>query len=152
MPILETTNFGDISYTPQSVFEFPNGLPGFDHNRRFIPVQNPRTAPILFLQSIEDGSLCFTTIPVRVLDPDYRLLLSEADLEALGYSPEAQPQIGTDVLCVAVLSIRESGATANLLAPIVVNLDNHKAVQAIAADSDYSHQHRLFPQEAPVCS
>jgi flagellar assembly factor FliW len=51
-----------------------------------------------------------------------------------------------------VLSFQKSGPTANLLAPVVVDLNNHKAVQAVAMESDYSHQHALFPQEACVCS
>jgi flagellar assembly factor FliW len=34
--------------------------------------------------------------------------------------------------------------TANLLAPIVVNLKTHRAIQAIQADSGYSHQHPLL--------
>jgi flagellar assembly factor FliW len=33
-----------------------------------------------------------------------------------------------------------------------VNLKNRKAVQAVRADSGYSHQHALVPEEAPVCS
>ena len=56
------------------------------------------------------------------------------------------------MLCLTVLSVRETGPTANLLAPIVVNLRNRKAVQAVAAESDYSHQHALMPEEASVCS
>jgi flagellar assembly factor FliW len=51
-----------------------------------------------------------------------------------------------------VLSIREGGPTANLLAPLVINMRNLKAVQAVAAESGYSHQHVLLPEEAPVCS
>ena len=97
-------------------------------------------------------SLCFITIPARVVEPQYRLRIMEQDLEVLGYPADCQPVIGRDVLCLAVLSIRESGPTANLLAPVVVNLKSHTAVQAVAPDSGYSHQHALFPQEAPVCS
>jgi len=55
------------------------------------------------------------------------------------------------VLCLAVLSFRPTGPTANLLAPVVVNVANLKAVQAVMADSGYSHQHALAAQEA-VCS
>jgi flagellar assembly factor FliW len=151
MPVLQTTNFGNIFFTPESVFEFPHGLPGFEERRRFVPVQNPRTAPILFLQSLDEPSLCFTTLPILVIDPQYRLSIMEQDLEALGFPADLQPRIGDDVLCLAVLSIRETGTTANLLAPVVVNLKNYKAVQAVTAESGYSHQHFLFPQEAPVC-
>jgi flagellar assembly factor FliW len=62
------------------------------------------------------------------------------------------PRIGEDVLCLAVLSMRESGPTANLLAPVVVDLISHRAVQAVAPESDYSYQHALFPREAAPCS
>jgi flagellar assembly factor FliW len=61
-------------------------------------------------------------------------------------------RIGEDVACLAVISLREGGPTANLLAPVVINLNGRKAVQAVAAESGYSHQHVLVSQEAPVCS
>src|ERR1700691_3153263 len=98
MPLTETTNFGTVSFAPESVFEFPNGLPGFEERRRFVPVQNPRTAPILFLQSLEEPSLCFTTLPIWVVDPQYRLRIMEQDLALLGFPADCQPRIGTDIL------------------------------------------------------
>jgi flagellar assembly factor FliW len=151
MPETQTTNFGTISFGPESVFEFPNGLPGFEERRRFLPVQNPRTAPIVFLQSLEEPSLCFTTLPVWVVDPQYRLQVMEQDLEVLELTADRQPRIGDEILCLALLSIRNTGTTANLLAPVVVNLKNYKAVQAVSAESGYSHRHLLFPQEAVAC-
>jgi flagellar assembly factor FliW len=151
MPETETTNFGTISFAPELVFEFPNGLPGFESRRRFLPIQNPGTAPILFLQSLEEPSLCFTTLPIWVLDRRYRLRIMEPDLEVLEFPADYRPRIGEDVLCLAVLSIRKTGTTANLLAPVVVNLTNYKAVQAVSPESGYSHQHPLFPHEAAAC-
>jgi flagellar assembly factor FliW len=151
MPATETANFGTISFAPESVFEFPNGLPGFEERRRFVPVQNPRTAPILFLQSLDEPSLCFTTLPIWVVDPQYQLHIVEQDLEILEFPVNRQPRIGADILCLAVLSIRKTGTTANLLAPVVVNLKNYKAVQAVSPESGYSHRHLLFPQEAAAC-
>jgi flagellar assembly factor FliW len=151
MPEIETKNFGSISYAPESIFEFPDGLPGFEERRRFLPVQNPSAAPILFLQSLEDPGLCFTTLPIWVVDPQYRLRITEQDLEILGFPANRQPRIGSEVLCLAVLSIRPSGTTANLLAPVVVNLKTYKAVQAVSPESDYSHQHPLFPEGAAAC-
>jgi flagellar assembly factor FliW len=151
MPVTDTTHFGTIYFAPESVFEFPNGLPGFEGRRRFVPVQNPQTAPILFLQSLEEPSLCFTTLPIWVVDPQYRLCMMDQDLELLGFRPDRQPRIGEEVLCLVVLSVRKSGTTANLLAPVVVNLKNHRAVQAVSPESAYSHQHLLFPPEAVLC-
>jgi flagellar assembly factor FliW len=96
--------------------------------------------------------LCFITLPILAVDPQYRLRVSSEDLARLDLPPERQPQLGRDVLCLAILSLQESGPTANLLAPVVVNVLNLKAMQIIVPESDYSHQHELSPQETAVCS
>jgi flagellar assembly factor FliW len=153
MPILETKNFGKISYEAESEVEFPCGLPGFDSRTRFIAVTFVESEPLIYLQSLEDPDLCFITMPVLSVDPKYRLTASEEDLERLGLPTTCQPRIGDDVLCLAVLSIRETGPTANLLAPVLINLRTRKAVQAVAPESDYSHQHVLLaPEEPALCS
>jgi len=152
MPSLETKNFGTLPYDPESTLEFPQGLPGFDERRLFIAVQLPDRRPLVFLQSLEDPGLCFLTLPILTIDPQYQLRVSPEDRAVVGLAPAGPVRIGADVLCLAVLSLRESGPTANLLAPVVVNLRIRKAVQAVAADSGYSHQHVLVPEEAPVCS
>jgi flagellar assembly factor FliW len=156
MPVLETTHFGKLSYETDSELEFPVGLPGFDDRKRFVAVRFVENDPLIYLQSIEDPALCFITMPILAADPQYRLKLTGEDLGYLGLNSARQPRIGDDVLCLTVLSIRESGPTANLLAPIVVNLRNRKAVQAVAPESHYPHQFALMPQEtmpqeAAVC-
>jgi len=152
MPSVETTYFGAISYDPESIVEFPKGLPGFDERRRFVALQFDDSRPLVFLQSLEDPGLCFITLPVLAADPHYQLRVSNEDRELVDLAVGRPLRIGDDVLCLAVVSIREDGPTANLLGPLVVNLRNRKAVQAVAAESGYSHQHQLVAQEAPVCS
>ena len=112
----------------------------------------PASEPLVYLQSLEDPDLCFITMPLLAVDPRYRLNVSKEDLNLLGLHVASQPRIGEGVLCLTVLSMREEGPTANLLAPIVVNLRNRRAVQAIAPEGEYSHQYELMPAEAPVCS
>lgn len=152
MPSFDTKNFGVIPYEPESIVEFPNGLPGFEERRSFIAMQFPDSEPLIFLQSVEDPALCFLTMPVLAIDSKYQLIVCDEDLERIGLARGRQPRIGDDVLCVVILSIRESGPTANLLAPVIVNLKNRLAVQAVAPDSNYSHQHVLVVPEAPLCS
>ncbi len=151
MPVLETQNFGRLSYSTDSEIEFPRGLPGFESRRRFVAVEIPENDPLVFLQSLEDPTLCFTTLPVLAVDPAYRLQVNDEDLELVGLSRQSQPQIGREVLCLTVLAIRETGPTANLLAPLVVNLSNLKGVQAVGPEGSYSHQHELLAQEAAPC-
>ncbi len=151
MPLFETKHFGKISYEPKSELEFPRGLPGFDDRRRFVAVRFAESDPLIYLQSLEDPALCFITMPVLAAEPNYRLKVSVEDLAEVGLPPR-QPKIGDGIVCLTVISVRETGPTANLLAPIVVNLRNRKAVQAVSQEPDYSHQFALMPQEAEVCS
>jgi flagellar assembly factor FliW len=152
MPGFETEHFGQVPLAPEVEFEFPCGLPGFDERRRFMPLRFERSDPLIFLQSLEDPGLCFITVPVLVADPAYRLEMEAEDLEAIGLDGFRQPRIGEDVMCLAVVSARPDGPTANLLAPVVVNLRNRRAVQAVAAARGYSHQHPLVSEESAVCS
>ncbi len=143
MPQADTQHFGAVRYREEDVIHFPRGLPGFDRRRRFLPLAFPHTHPLIFLQSIEDPALCFMTLPVLAADRSYRLELAAEDLALIGLPRRPQPRIGEDVLCVAILSIREDGPTANLLAPVVVNLQNRTGVQAVSGNCGYSHRHRL---------
>ena len=152
MPILNTKYFGPVSYADDAVVEFPRGLPGFDERQEFVAIQKPDTAPLVFLQSLNNPELCFVTLPILAVDPGYRLQVSDEDLKTIGLPARHRLRIGADTMCLAVVSVRETGPTANLLAPVVVNLNSHKAVQAVSADGGYSHQHVLVPEEAAVCS
>ncbi len=160
MPQCVTKYHGNIEYQDEQVFQFPQGLPGFAGQRRFVPVEHPSTRPILFLQSLDTPELCFITLPVLVVNPAYRLAVSEEDLALLQLPTVRQPAIGTDVLCLAILTIQPHCATtANLLAPVVVNLRNRIAVQAVATDTSYSHQYPFLeprqdrePEEVARCS
>jgi flagellar assembly factor FliW len=148
---METKNFGQISFEPDSELEFPSGLPGFESRRLFVAVRFVESDPLVYLQSLEDPDLCFITMPILSVDPGYRLTVSAEDLDRLELPQACQPRIGEDVWCLTVLSLRESGPTANLLAPVVVNPANRKAVQALSAEPEYSHQFALLPQEAAPC-
>ena len=148
MPVFETRNFGSITYQTETALELPRGLPAFENCRRFLALTLPEREPLVFLQSLDDSELCFITVPVQVVDRDYRLRMASEDLELIGLPTGAAPRIGDQVLCLTVLSMREEGPTANLLAPVVVNLRNRRAVQSVAPESTYSHQHPLMPTES----
>ncbi len=144
MPLLETKYFGPLPYQPESVFNFPAGLPSFDDQKRFVPIELPQNAPLLFLQSLERPSLCFLALPILVVDREYRLAVSPEDLAELELDPDRQPELTREVLVLALVSLHDGlSATANLMAPIVVNLNTRRALQAIRRDSAYSHRQAL---------
>jgi flagellar assembly factor FliW len=149
MPSTETKYFGSMAYREESVFEFPSGLPAFEHEKRFVLIESPENAPLVFLQSLADPGLCFLAFPILVVDRDYQLGISLEDLAALELDTSRQPELGADALVLALLSLHDGfSATANLMAPIVINLGTRRALQAIRCDSLYSYEHPIAPQGA----
>ncbi len=144
MPQLQTKYFGTVSCDQNELFQFPLGLPAFEQEKSFAPLDLPGTEPLLFLQSTSRPDLCFLCFPILVVDPSYSLNITAEDLELLELGRDRQPRIGDDVLVLAFLSMQENHpATANLMAPVVVNPKNRRAVQAIRCDAVYSHQHAI---------
>ena len=152
MPEIQTKYFGNLSYSEEARLHFAAGLPGFEDQHWFVLLERPDTRPLGFLQSLSRPELCFVTLPARVVAPAYELCLGADDLAALDFAPTARPAIGGEVLALAILSFQpDQPPTANLLAPLVVRLDTREAVQAILADSGYSHREPLrpLPEEVP---
>jgi len=139
-----TKYFGAMQYDSEAVWRFPEGLPAFEAERTFIPIEHPTTRPLVYLQSLTTPEVCFVGLPVKSIVGDYKLELSEEDRELIGLSGEAALDPGADgILCLALITIREIGTTANLMAPVVANLRTGQAVQAISPAGCYSHQHPL---------
>jgi len=150
MPEIATKYFGSIEYQPDAPIRFPAGLPGFEEELEFLVLEPPANAPMVFLQSLRRPSLCFLALPIGVISPEYLLATTKEDLEFLGLEPDFQTRVGTGVACFAILVVTENGRiTANLLAPIVIHRARRLGLQAIRADSIYSHQH---PLAEGVCS
>jgi flagellar assembly factor FliW len=148
MPTLATRYFGELTYDAEAEFGFPSGIPGFEDHTRFLFIEQPHAQPLVFMQSFDDPSLCFMSVPVFVADPNYRLELTAEDRTALGLTDDAPVEIGPDVVCLALVTATEgSDPTANLASPIVLNLRNRKAVQSIQGSSKYSLRHPLLAQE-----
>src|SRR5579863_9896079 len=142
MPQVETKYFGTMAYAEESIFEFPFGVPGFEEETRFVFIENPEYAPLVFLQSLSKPMLCFLALPIVSIDPEYCLTVSVEDRAALQLRLDHEPTPKDGILVLALVSLHDGfSATANLMAPIVVNIQTRHAVQAIRIDQAYSHQH-----------
>ncbi len=126
--------------------EFPHGLPAFETHKRFRLTESHGREPLLLLESEANPGLSFLLLPVALIDPKYQLALSAEDREALGDCPPSC------LHCLAVVTAAEDlPPTANLLAPIVVNTNSRRAVQAVRWDRTYSHKYPLL-SEGAACS
>jgi flagellar assembly factor FliW len=154
MPRLMSKYFGELDYSTQAAFQFPEGIPAFEDQTGFVFIEQPQTHPLVFMQSLGDTGVCFIAVPALVADPAFRPDLSPEDLALLGLSPEPPPQVGSDILCLTLVTVSEQAdPTVNLASPIVLNLRNRKGVQVIQPSAGYSIRHPLLAQEDLVpCS
>lgn len=139
---LQTDRFGSIDIDDDDVLELPDGIPGFPTLRRVtllgagaLPGHDPEpdAHTMVWMQSVDDGSLAFLCLQPWVAFPDYDF---EFDADSLGISdPES-------VSVLNMVTVRRGDGqvtmTANLRAPIVVDLDRRAMHQVILTDGRWS--------------
>ena len=109
------------------VIEMVAPMPGFPDHQRFALVQLDEAGVLCSLQSVEDPELRFLVVPPAVFFPDYAPVIDDATVAILGIDSEDQAM----VLLVVNPGDEAGGATANLLAPVVVNRMTRRGGQVV---------------------
>lgn len=138
-----TSRFGEISYNEEEILFFPRGIPAFENMHSWILAGSEDNA-VKWLQSIEDGDLALPVTSPDAVQSDYNARIPEDELKLIGSLNTS------DLALLIVLSIPEGAAwnmTANLRAPILINIKTHKAVQVIALNEEYPIRHVVFPED-----
>jgi flagellar assembly factor FliW len=130
---MESPYLGLLSWEPHNELMFAAGLPGFEQERRMLPVEIPAHRPLVYLQSLERREVCFLMLPVFTIDPAFDLTLSDDERSFLLLDEIISPAIGVDVLCLALLVPAGNTVEANLNAIVVINLRNFRCVQTVRA-------------------
>lgn len=115
---IDTARFGNFDLKDSKIIEFPSGLPGFEELRDFIILEINETKPLYWLQSTQNKYISLPVIiPFELLD-DYFIEIRENELKGL------QIENKNDLLILNVVVVPEdtSKMTANLAAPIIINL------------------------------
>jgi flagellar assembly factor FliW len=138
---IKTKPYGVVEINPEEIITFEQGLPGFEDKKKFILLGNPETNDILvWLQSIEDKNLAFVVIQPKFFKSNYQPKINIAELEDLNIKDEA------DLLIYAIVVVPQDlkKMTANLQAPIVVNVKNNRGKQLILNDNKYLIKESIF--------
>jgi flagellar assembly factor FliW len=146
-----TKFLGDVEYTPDAIFSFPAGIPGFESHQEYLFLNIPEIAPLMFLQSVTSRNLCFVLLPILTVAPDFQLDLAVDELRQLGFAEHQRPVLGVDVLCATLISVGNKEVPyANLMAPLVVNLKTKIGLQVIHPESGYSLRHPITIEELAI--
>ena len=137
---IQTKYHGDIEVEQKDILHFEKGIPGFLHEKRFTLLALPDQALFTIMQSVETPELAFVlTSPFSFIDK-YEFILDDNTIEQLSIFNQE------DISVLTIVTIQEpfEKTTANLQAPIILNVKNNKAKQVILNDSEYQIRYPLF--------
>ena len=142
---VSTSRFGEIEVDEEKVVHFQNGIPAFEDEHEFIILPYDEESPYYFMQSVKSPDLAFLlTIPFLFF-PDYSFEIDDATIQELDVK-NYDKLLYYSMITIPNGSIRYM--TANLLAPVVINIENMQAKQVVLDKSNYTTKHRLFPESA----
>ena len=126
----QTRDFGAMDFDGQEIFHFVQPPYGFETYKRFALIYDAQIGDhIVWLQSVEEPSVCFILFDPSSLAPYFAPRFPPDTLDLLGDG---------DWVCwvVGVVSGDGKRATVNLKSPILVNLRTRRGAQIIL-EQDY---------------
>ncbi|MGN6250661.1 MAG: flagellar assembly protein FliW [Marmoricola sp.] len=129
-----TTDAAAATRLAGPVVELVRPLLGFPAARRFNLAQLADDGSLYALRSVDDADLRFLLVPAGRFFPGYAPVVDDTVVEELGI------RTADDVLVLVLLTAGSSLATtsANLLAPVLVNVHTSQAVQVVLDDPTLS--------------
>lgn len=139
---IRSTRLGDLDVPDDQIIHFPQGLFGFPDDKLFAFVPYQDDSPFAFLQAVDKPNLAFLVVDPFVYFKDYEF---EFD-DKLAQEMEAGDADSLQIINAVSLIDKPENMTANLLAPLVINVQTRQAVQIVLEKSAYTTSHRLFPE------
>lgn len=138
---IKTRYLGDVEIEEKQVIHFPGGLPAFEDHKKYVFLPFDDSGIFFYMQSIDNTELCLVVCDPFRFFPDYEIDLGEQECQLLEITEPG------DIAMFAILTIPENfqETTANLLAPLVVNVSVNLGLQFIPSISDKSTKHPIFP-------
>ena len=138
--IIQTTRFGSVEIGSTDIIDFPEGILGFAGLRKFVLLDDPGDEIFAWLQSCESAAVAFPILEPTLFNSQYKVNLTRMDLELLGLTKEKIPMI------FAIVTIPEDPRlmTANLKAPVVINVDKRIARQVVLQEPDLAIREPIF--------
>jgi len=140
--IVKTGRFGQIEVSSEEIISIPSGVLGFPEDHDFCLVDPGDDTLILWLQSLKNPHLAFPVLEPKIFKPDYVVRLSAAELRELRLSSIKAASVFT------ILTIPSSLAdmTANLKAPLVINVLDKTAKQVVLQENDQPIKYPMFKE------
>ena len=143
MIVVKSSRFGDLEVPQETLIEFPAGLIGFPSAKHFVMIDHK--PPFSWLQCADDAHLAFVVIDGFEFGQQFDLKPPFGDRDC-----DFKPEDEYAILLIVTVRPDPRQTTANLKAPLFVNIRNRRGVQVIFDDARYSTRHPLWGGGDPV--
>lgn len=146
--VVETTRFGTITVEEDDILTFPEGMLGFSKIHQYVLVERTDDSLFLWLQALKKPSVAFPLLEPQLFEMGYRVELPEEDQKTL----ELDNLKHAKVYAIITIPSDPTLMTANLKAPIVVNLKARVAKQVILHDAEYPIRKAIYGDLQQFCA
>lgn len=140
--VVQTGRFGQIEISTDEIITIPSGILGFPQDQEFCLVDTGDDTLILWLQSLTNPRLAFPIIEPKIFKNDYVVRLSAAELRELRMSSIRDASVFT----ILTIPAQMSEMTANLKAPLVINVREKTGKQVVLQENDQPIKHPMFKE------
>ncbi len=140
--IIKTGRFGEITVKTEDIIRFPLGLLGFQELTEYCLIDPGDETLILWLQSLQQPQVAFPVIEPRVFKTDYIVRLSASELRDLKLANVSKAAVYN----ILTIPVNVMEMTANMKAPLVINLNEGWARQVVLQENEYSIKHPMFKE------
>ncbi len=141
MITLQSSRFGELELPEDTVITLPSGLIGFPRYTRFVMLEYK--PPFSWLHSVEDPGLAFVVVDGLEFGENYKV---DAPIGDKDTDLKAEDEYA--ILVIVTVRPNPQETTANLKAPVFVNVRNRKGVQVIFDNPNLTTRFPLWTQEA----
>jgi flagellar assembly factor FliW len=140
------TRFGEIELEEGKAIVFPRGLIGFPDARRYVLLEPSAPRKVAWLQSLDMPELAFPVVDGAMISGSYPNPAPSKLAHEAG--------IGDSELAVLVVVApgkgKDKGLVANLLAPLVIDLESRSGAQVVLDPRQYSAAEPVIAAPTPA--
>lgn len=138
--LIQTSRFGQVQYEADDVLTFTEGLLGFADLRKFVLVDDPSDEIFIWLQSCEVPEIAFPVLEPELFVQKYQPGLTKTDNESLKLTANDK----TRHFCIITIPDDPTQMSANMKAPIIINLSLKTARQCVLQDNSLAIREPIF--------
>jgi flagellar assembly factor FliW len=138
--VIQTTRFGQVEIQDQDVLSFSEGILGFAELHRFVLLDDPTDDIFAWLQSCDEPAIAFPVLEPELFAENYKVTLAKTDFESLKMTDIGKARL----LCIVTIPDDPTQMTANLKAPVVINIAGRAARQCVLQDNHLAIREPIF--------